>query len=193
MWAATVLFPFILLVTSALKLPGGLEDGVYRMYLDEHGNEIHESISTPALKEIAKASSAAQDISDNVETRSNEVEYVESFCGCGFDLVHSDCDAAVASLEAQLGTGVLITELSYYAIKGAVVAFVCNRGYGFEINSDDYARGIGGVTSVCGRYVAGSLEGYSFDDGGYADVGYMQYYAGLNFCEHAEGSGSSSC
>lgn len=62
----------------------------------------------------------------------------------------------------------------------------------FGITSDDYAGYISFVTQQCGRYTAGTY--FAFDEGVYgADIGYMQYFSGLDFCGAAEGSSSTSC
>jgi len=161
----------------------GARDGVYRVCLDGRGNEVHESLQARAAPESAPE--AAPDMKKRVELG-------EIFCGCGFNLVPSDCDAAVADLENQLGNGVTIDFDSYYSIRGAVVAFVCSRSSDFPISGSDYSQYVSDVTSECGRYIAGTY--FAVGDGAdQADIGYMQYYSGLDFCAHAEGSSSHSC
>jgi hypothetical protein len=120
------------------------------------------------------------------------IEKGKIFCRCGCNLVPSDYDAAVTDLEKQLGNGVSITSGSYYSIRGAVVAFVCSRSRDFLISRFDYSQYVSDVTSVCGRYIAGTYLAVC-DGADQADVGYMQYYSGLDFCAHAEGSSSHSC
>ncbi|KAI9162987.1 insecticidal toxin complex protein [Paramyrothecium foliicola] len=61
-----------------------------------------------------------------------------SFCGCGFNLNHGDCDAAVADLKEQVsraGTLWLGGGLCWYSIRGAAVAFICNHNSGTNTNA----------------------------------------------------------
>lgn len=156
---------------------------MYRVYLDERGNEVHESVQARAAPE------SALEVPSGLEKR---IEGGETFCGCGFDLVPSDCDAAVADIENQLGNGVYINVPSYYSIRGAVVAFVCVSSRNFEISGSDYSSYVSAVTDACGRYVAGTYLAIG-DGADHADIGYMQYYSGLDFCANAEGSSWHSC
>lgn len=167
----------------------GMTDGVYRAYVDERGNEVHESVNR-AFPDATPAApiSVVQRDEDSLAAR----DFGQIYCGCGFDLVPGDCDAAVADIKNQLGGGATFSYRAYYSIRGAVVAFACARTYDYTITGDNYASFVSDVTSVCGRYVAGTFADYGQGYLG-ADVGYMQYYSGLDFCAHAEGSSEHSC
>jgi hypothetical protein len=113
------------------------------------------------------------------------------FCGCGFNMNKGDCDAAVANLKDQFGSGNTVpADLSWYAISGSVVAFMCN--YGGEgpqwMSSAGFAGALEFITQECGEYIAGSIG----DTGIYSN-GYMRYSDGLNFCANALASPASSC
>lgn len=157
------------------------------MHIDSRNTEIHTLLSTHAPLPSPPASP--------LPSPSLTPRYVwpgEIFCGCGYNLDPPSCDAAVADLRSQLGSYSTIYQ-AYYSIRGPVVAFVCNLNPGFFVtDSDDYGGYIAVVTQQCGRYVAGTY--FAFDEGEYgADVGYMQYFAGLDFCGAAEGSSQNSC
>lgn len=154
---------------------------MYRMYLDKRDNEVHEQLQardTPA---------SAPEAPRALEKRIYDGEI---FCGCGWDLVPSDYDAAVANLESQFANWVNVDSGSYYAIQGAVVAFACNKGEGFWITASSYGVCIASVTDSCGEYVTGTYRQIS---GGDADIGCMQYSAGLDFCGDTENSPVDSC
>jgi hypothetical protein len=157
-----------------------MTDGVYRAYVDERGNEVHESVKRAFTDATPTAPIRRQ--SETGTTR----------CGCGFNLVPGDCDAAVADMENQLGGGVTFSDSAYYSIRGAVVAFACAKNGRFTINSSQFSDFVSDVTSACGRYVAGTWIDLT-GGGDTGDVGYMQYSAGLDFCANAEGSNEPNC
>lgn len=83
--------------------------------------------------------------------------------------------------------------MSYYSIRGNVVAFVCvpytDPGVWTDISPDQYGQALATITAHCGRYIAGAMfTGYSIEY-----VGYAQWYDGYDFCKHATDSSSTHC
>lgn len=129
-----------LAAASSFKLPAGLDDGFYRVYLDSNGNEIHEpanaTMLTPLSKPVPRISKAsARTPFDARRSGSLAPRFgqgvLQSWCGCGFNMNPGDCDAAVADIKNQVNIpgqdGVLIPwGMSYYSIRGSVVAFACD-------------------------------------------------------------------
>ena len=108
---------------------------------------------------------------------------------------HGDTDAAVNDLANQLqngiGAGGIGPGLAWYSIRGSAVAFVCNRGTRQPtVLPSVVGNGNAAITSACGSYIAGT---WRIDPEYYIDYGYMVMEPGLDFCGHAEGSGSGSC
>jgi hypothetical protein len=178
---------FAITAVTAFTLPGGLADGDFVAYLDKDGQEVHEKLSTRALAAPPKVA---------ITTRQNVVNHV-TYCGCGFNMNHANCDAAVQAPKNQL-PGTIGSGLSYYSIAGAAVAFACNHGYlSAYLTADMVTQSAQRVTDACGWYVAGTdltLEMV----GGIPDeielsTGYMQYYAGVTFCANADSSSRGSC
>ncbi|KAF1945502.1 hypothetical protein EJ02DRAFT_475785 [Clathrospora elynae] len=112
----------LLSTASAFVLPTNQAKGLYQVRRSSSGHEIHASLSTPPFRRTTTSSSS----STNHLTKR---DWGHTYCGCGFDLSHSDTDAAVADLKVQLGDdGHWIDPgLSYYSIREDVVAFVCNE------------------------------------------------------------------
>lgn len=77
---------------SAWKIPRGTADGFYSARLDAKGVEVHTK-----LEEIA-ASIPQMSLVRRVNRRSEG----QVFCGCGFDMDHGNCDAAVEGMKGQL-------------------------------------------------------------------------------------------
>ncbi|KAH6658867.1 hypothetical protein BKA67DRAFT_652150 [Truncatella angustata] len=181
---------FSLLAGSAVAavLPGGLKDGVYRTYLDSQGNEVHEKLSDPINQSPEPVVSINFTPASPLLSKRDPVIY----CGCGYGMDHSYCDAAVADLKTQVGSGVHIAPAtSYYSIRGSVVAFACEyTGVGtMFISGSDITYMAADITSACGLYIAGS---YKYG-GTNAAFGYMRYTSGLNFCANALSSSAHSC
>jgi hypothetical protein len=87
---------------------------------------------------------------------------IHAFGGCGNQLNHGDCDAAVADLEAQLrrsGPVRMSVNWCWYCIRGAAVAFAWNPNdnlatYAYRAEDFTYTAYI--VTQDCGWYTAGT-------------------------------------
>lgn len=79
---ASKILAAVALITSvsSFTLPGGLEDGFYRAYIDKYGVEIHEFISPPNTTVAEKPTS--------LEARDQYWGFgpgvLHSWCGCGF-------------------------------------------------------------------------------------------------------------
>ena len=84
---------------SAWKIPQGAEDGVYKVETLSDGSTVHTKIidaadidrSQPTVPGVSHAS-------DGLQKRSAG----QVWCGCGYNMVSGDCDAAVADLKTQL-------------------------------------------------------------------------------------------
>ncbi|RBR20151.1 uncharacterized protein FIESC28_05430 [Fusarium coffeatum] len=88
-------------LVTAFKVPKGTTDGFYKVHLNANGQEIHERVSsladeaTPAGVSIAKRA-----LKEKREWRWN------TWCGCGIELNHDNCDDAVQDLKDQMGSAV---------------------------------------------------------------------------------------
>lgn len=220
-------------ITAALSLnvPHDLPDGTYKAYIDDQGREVHELVSLPEntiqakisnattwvtnehkLEEIHASMVAARSLS-SLEKRGKTYDsqdygfgdgVLEIWCGCGYNLNHGDCDAAVSDLKRQTGGGQSIAMgLAFYSIRGGVVAFSCatwpdsSDTYGdpFEWDVEEITLSLAAITKLCGWYVAGTAN---YMDWGATDwnsplIGYMQYYNGLDFCYAANGAAAGRC
>ncbi|KAI0168329.1 hypothetical protein BJ166DRAFT_624036 [Pestalotiopsis sp. NC0098] len=180
---------------AALTIPEDASEGFFVAYYDADGQQVH--VKNPTQDEIADMATKAYP-PPGTNTTSAETTSVEiskraqrTWCGCGYNLDHGNCDTAVAGLKSQLGNGASIGGyLSYYVISGSVVAFACNsQWYGSSsTDSSTYAAWLVEITDACGWYVAGTFNGW-----GYLNSGYMNWYSGLDFCGAALGSSKSSC
>lgn len=193
------LLPLLISAATAFVLPGGLTDGVYRAYTDEHGVEIHERASGPSAGAIVSSGPATRDISADISADSNETHGLskrrlpgQHWCGCGFTLNHQDCDSAVADIKNQVGSGVHIqAHRAYYSIRGSVIFFACNTGDGqLYMDVPSVTDIAGSLTEVCGRYIAGTYARLGYPP---EASGYMRYSQGLDFCAAAKTSPASSC
>ena len=163
----------------AYTLPPNLENGIYSVHLDSRGREIH--------KRVAVGDAAVNATGSLLLPR---VLPAEVFCGCQYNLNPSDCDAAVSALKNQVPNPTTITS-SYYSISGSVVVFACNITPQYVLDGPEITRALQGVTDICGLYIAGT---YRLPVGqNSADIGYMIYTSGLDFCAHAEASAAHSC
>ncbi|KAK9357576.1 hypothetical protein V1504DRAFT_464073 [Lipomyces starkeyi] len=185
----------IVLLTSlaqAFVIPLGTGEGLYRAYVNERGDEIHERISSvPNLKHSAAPAPTTSNIPATLQARQQSATM---FCGCGFTLTPSNCDAAVSNIEAQLSqaNGIIPADSTFYYIFGDVVAFACNRGVTIGIADGTYADMLVQITNACGWYMAGTyqtIDGYGMD----ILYGYMRYWDGLDFCANADSSPAHSC
>lgn len=70
--------------------------------------------------------------------------------------------------------------MSYYSIKGGVVAFACNpagNGNGKLLYSDLIASSMQTITNACGWYIAGATK-----DSDNVHIGYQNMFPGADFC-----------
>jgi hypothetical protein len=196
MLTSVLALPLLFLSASAFKLTANTPDGVYMVFQDELGNEVHKEWSedylvkdVPAGITVINATSPEGPIMARGPWRDN------IWCGCGFTMDHGNCDAAVEELKKSMGvSGAYVTVPSWFSKKNNVVAFVCNyksdQNY-FYINSQYFHDSLATVTDSCGWYVAGS-EGYQARTD-IASIGYMQFKEGVDFCANALGSPNHNC
>jgi hypothetical protein len=190
MFAKSLLILGLAAIGSSFTLRDGLPNGAYRAYINEEGKEVHEPVPVGTTALDTRSLPATQ------YTRSKRQPIVERYsqtwCGCTDSLSASDTNAANQDLGDQVSTNPLIgTGMAFYSIRDSVVAFVCNKDVQtVNIPPVAVSEGSGEVTSACGLFIAGTsrLQGSVA-----LDYGYMNYQSGLNFCEAAEGSQSSSC
>lgn len=110
----------------------------------------------------------------------------------GYNMVDFETDRAVQGLKDQFNLAQSIyTRGAFYTISGPVVAFFCNlTDYRQSIAPWRIGQGFAEITSACGLYIAGSLEGLY----GETVLGYMRYYGnGQDFCQESRGSPLESC
>jgi hypothetical protein len=160
------------ILSQALIIPTDITaDGVYAAVNKADGTEVHTKVV---------------DVTDNGNIHALDRRFSSQyFCGCGYYMNHDNCDAAVQDLRNQFGGGSKSQPgLSFYSIRGDIVAFACSREAttAYQWTSDDIARSYTGVTARCGFYVAGTLQ--IFD----TFFGYMQYSNGIDFCRDSSNS-----
>lgn len=179
---------------TAFTVQEDAADGFYIAYYDANGNEIHvkDPDTDPEWIEGLDVSNPFPSVQQD-----QPISLLESiWCGCGISMDHGNCDAAVADLKNQLGGYAVIPGgMSWYSIRGGVVAFVCNRspaGSQGVAYADRLTNSLSAITQACGWYIAGTQEIYE-RQGSDLDYGYMNWRDGLDFCHDAEGSPSHSC
>ncbi|KAF2748172.1 hypothetical protein M011DRAFT_476786 [Sporormia fimetaria CBS 119925] len=175
---------------QAFTIPPGTSDGVYAVKLLDDGTYEHIKLAEPSL---GKRDPLALQISPQPESSLERRGRGQLWCGCGNNMNHGDCDAAVDDLKNQLrGGGCCGGFLNYYSIRGSVVAFACNRnGDNVSRGDGDFSWAIGEITNRCGWYVAGSFDAGDWD---YQMImGYMIYHPGLDFCGMSTSSPHGSC
>ena len=127
MIAAKLLAVAFIASASSFTLQVGLQDGFYRAYVDENGGEAHELLnSTLTPRSDTAAAKAPLAIEKRFGTGT-----LQSWCGCGFDLDHGDCDAAVTDIKNRVNIPGADGDFipwgeAYYSIRGSVVAFACD-------------------------------------------------------------------
>ncbi|KAH8881821.1 hypothetical protein GQ53DRAFT_886778 [Thozetella sp. PMI_491] len=194
---AAKLLPMVAFAISAvaISVPAGKAEGLYRVFRDSAGVEFHEYLGLNTTVDPQ----AGPYIQERQENTPFGVGVITTSCGCGYNLVHGDCDAAVQDLKNQVGGGTVIGwTAAYYSIRGAVVAFACNDdSYEADTDPNDSDSGLASadqltaaysyITGQCGWYVAGSLVYYDLFPTNYLfpQLGYMQYYDGVDFCGDA--------
>ncbi|CAO2651778.1 Nn.00g000610.m01.CDS01 [Neocucurbitaria sp. VM-36] len=174
----------LLTLAQAFVIPSGTEDGVYGVSVREDGTEVHTKIS-----ERDPTSATPYNEVSAFEKRQND----RIWCGCGFNMNPGNCDAAVADLKKQMKPSLVKPKMSFYSIRGDVVAFACNRSpnRNWLLVESNYANALARITGACGRYIAGSTE---FGDPNQAlIVGYQRYTNGDRFCDSATSSPSYHC
>jgi hypothetical protein len=188
------------LLSQALIIPSDITaDGVYQVVARDDGSEVHTKIAdVPDLSNITLTQNSALDVA--AQSSSQEVDNVlngrsngQNWCGCGYNMNTGDCDAAVADLKHQFGSiNKVGPYLSFYSIRGGVVAFVCNTysGSSFYTSGDTLGREFAAITNACGRYIAGSRD---MGTSAPTIVGYMRYRNGLDFCRDSTSSPSNHC
>ncbi|KAM7192883.1 hypothetical protein V8F20_008680 [Naviculisporaceae sp. PSN 640] len=190
--------PLLISAVAAFTLPDTPNDGIYKVRIDDNGNEIHEPISSTAISTDISARSllAKQDSSNpagTVEARSATLNG-PIWCGCDIKLNETETDAAVSDLKSQAGNGTQIEwGQSYYSTRGGVVAFACAHDGQVSTSAANITDALKTVTEQCGRYVAGTYHNANSTDEFWATIGYMRYEKGVNFCELARNSKSGKC
>jgi hypothetical protein len=168
---------------SGFNIPANLSNGLYEVYVDATGQEIHTLVST----DLVTSSPAPP----TLNTRQSSVNpQGDMDCGCGFYVDRGNCDIAVHTLENWAGNG---NTAGYnnaeYVISNNVVAFICfgdhEGGVPDSVSASEMASEAQTITDQCGSYVAGTYRQWSwgaYDEFFWWNYGYMQYFNGLNFC-----------
>lgn len=180
-------------LATAFTLPSGANEGSYVAYYDENGNQVH--VKSPTVEEQAilatKAYPPPEHLNSTTETtlETRDIQWI--WCGCGHNLDPNDCDNAVAGLKSQFDPQASIDAyMAWYTIRGSVVAFACNT---VSSTSDSFAPqyldlSYSVITETCGWYVAGTWFAVL-----QVNIGYMNYYGGLDFCAASQGSSADHC
>ena len=91
----------------AWRIPEGTEDGVYKVETLEDGSTVHTKVIDAA--DIDRTSPEYAALNNLVPTEPSLDTSLEKrgknggvWCGCGYNLIHGDCDAAVADLKSQM-------------------------------------------------------------------------------------------
>jgi hypothetical protein len=207
--------PLLATMVNAWTLPANLTTGVYLVRM-ENGEEVHTLMSPPdiaarsAVVKTARISGGATLPRDLAPADAAEMEKrspaltkrggTQMHCGCGWEVDHGNCDAAVANLKGQLGYGSQISANSaWYAISNNVVAFACNQGWDGDlvIGDRDIADMAQHITDSCGWYIAGTQSWTTYDWvwnlRTAMDQGYMRYSPGDDFCAASESSSADHC
>ncbi|UKZ74644.1 hypothetical protein TrVFT333_002314 [Trichoderma virens FT-333] len=196
----------ILAATSmAFKLPAGLQDGSYVAYTDDSGEDVFEpftpqlaarlnithdtpGISPPTRREPGQGITRRGRSSSALDARSDYHWF--TWCGCGFDLNHANCDRAVQGIKDQCGKGCNLPHAqAWFTIADDVVAFLCDGGVA---SADRITTAAAKITEKCGWYIAGTAM---FEEGLFYElnIGYMRYSPGLDFCADAASSPVAFC
>ncbi|PKX97009.1 uncharacterized protein P174DRAFT_448681 [Aspergillus novofumigatus IBT 16806] len=180
-------------LATSFKIPEGMMDGVYKVYLNENGVEVHEPLLPEDIVQVTDPESEQHEAA--LFERAADPSFAVTYCGCGITMNHGDCDRAVQNLKNQFGGGTVRIgpNLAWYSISGSVVAFACNKvAAQAEASADRLTRALQGITERCGWYVPGTTR---FVTNLWLDPywGYMNYHPGLDFCAASTSSGSHSC
>ncbi|GAQ09263.1 hypothetical protein ALT_6584 [Aspergillus lentulus] len=133
-------------LATSFKIPEGMMDGVYKVYLNENGVEVHE----PLLPEdIIQVTDPESEQHEAALFERADPSFAVTYCGCGLTMNHGDCDRAVQNLKNQFGAGTVRIgpNLAWYSISGSVVAFACNKvAAQAEASADRLTRALQGIT-----------------------------------------------
>lgn len=183
-------------ISAAFTLPEAASDGFYVAYYNDTGHEVH--VKSPDISLLKSLGHSDDEPTKSIVPGSNSARLQRrgtTWCGCTQKMNPGNCDSAVADLKSHMdaesgGIAGITRGTSWYAIKGDVVAFVCNHSRDTDtlINASIYGDGLAQITSACGLYSAGTLEHATN-----IDVGYMIYGPGTNFCQAARTSPVSRC
>ncbi|KAJ8118084.1 hypothetical protein OPT61_g856 [Boeremia exigua] len=152
-------FATLALAASAFawKIPQGTTDGVYKVETLADGSTVHTKIIDAA--DIDRNQPLVPGVSLAPINALSKRFHDQVWCGCGYNMVPGDCDAAVADLKTQLRPSIINPGLAYYSIRGRVVAFVCNRGSGnWLVFPQNLADSLATITNRCGWYIAGARQ-----------------------------------
>ncbi|KAK3693250.1 hypothetical protein B0T22DRAFT_449284 [Podospora appendiculata] len=202
---AILLLPIAAPLISAFSLHSkNITNGIFKAYHDKTGNEVHEILTLDGINKDAQAAVAS---GVAVATRSlDKNPHVarfdtarRSWCGCGLNMDHSDCDNAVELLKRQIRAhnGQIFVPIgqAYYSIYGNVVAFVCSPGSNSAITGiteSSFTWALGFLTDHCGRYVPGTYIEGAINVAGELE-GYMEVNGGVDFCAKSTSSSSWNC
>lgn len=224
-------------LSAAFTPPPNPVDGTYRSHINDEGHEVHELLTLAngaapgantvtswvtdlnatatheakrrsiLAKRTAALSRRACDNCRDAHDYGWADGIIATWCGCGFDMNHGNCDAAVADLIEQTGHGDGVScnlGDSYYSIRGDVVAFACNNWpTSVDTSADKFqwtdwqlTNSYATITKLCGWYVAGTNNwdgGWWKIDFNTPNIGYMRWSEGLDFCYDATISPRGSC
>jgi len=139
---------------SGFLAPRNAPDGIYSVYRDESGAEVHEAVDGSGFS--AKFVRSAMKDSP-LEARADIPNGVSSCDKNSAELNHADTDKANAMLDAQCGGWTKVKKgKHFYSISGGTVAYFCNMA------SQEYGCSTGPrikysamVTASCGAYKPG--------------------------------------
>jgi hypothetical protein len=114
-------------LAAAFTLPAGLPSGNYAAYYNATGHEVHVRASELNRRDIGGYIPAHRAKRSKINVMEKRQDLSEAgfsvYCGCGFNLDHGNCDAAVAGLESQFPS-TLDGGLAWYTIVNNVVVSI---------------------------------------------------------------------
>jgi hypothetical protein len=194
-----LLLAFAALVATAFQIPEGTPDGFYVAYYDASGHEVHQPVTPDMISQVIDHETVASNLVSRPypvpTTSKRQTNFWETWCGCGIEVNHGDCDAAVADLKFQTRDRVRIeARMAYYSIRGSAVAFACNlTGQTAVISDEGVGLSTQHITSNCGSYIAGTALHHFDSTAEFPFTGYMRYSSGLDFCAASTSSTSNHC
>ncbi|KAF2186593.1 hypothetical protein K469DRAFT_141868 [Zopfia rhizophila CBS 207.26] len=153
-------------------IPEGQEEGTYAVeYIN--GRSVHTKIANATVYAPVPEPYA-------LEPRTGRLVRREGVsCGGAKNLDHGNTDAVNADIDRQCGNGAQVgSGLTYYAIRGDVVAFFCNfrSGFASTCTARERQQYSGQITNACGWYNSGWYTYFN----NYWSYGYDR---GRCFCE----------